>query len=99
MFLLNKCRDFDLKSKIFCQLFDAFVGAVISYGAVWRYTKSKEIERLHLNFLKRLLNVNQTTCNAFVYGELGRYPLYVNRYVRIIKYWLKVRSIDFFIYI
>jgi len=27
-----------------------------------------------------------------VYGEFGRYPLYVNRYVRIIKYWLKVRS-------
>ena len=25
-----------------------------------------------------------------VYGELGRYPLYVNRYVRIIKYWCKI---------
>ena len=44
----------------------------------------KERERLH--FLKRLLNVNQTTCNAFAYGELGRYLLYINRYVRIIKY-------------
>jgi len=54
-------------------------------------SKSKEKERLHLKFLKRLLNVNQTTCNSFVYGELGRYPLYVNIYVRITKYWLKVR--------
>jgi len=25
-----------------------------------------------------------------VYGELGRHPQYVNRYVRIVKYWLKV---------
>ena len=25
-----------------------------------------------------------------MYGELGRYPLYINRYVRIIKYWLKI---------
>ena len=25
-----------------------------------------------------------------VYGELGRHPLYVERYVRIVKYWLKV---------
>ena len=36
--LLNtcKCKDFDLKPKVFCQLFDAFVGSVISYGAeVW----------------------------------------------------------------
>ena len=54
--LLNKCRDFDLKPKIFCKLFESFVGAVIGYGAeVWGYTKSKEKERLHLNFLKRLL--------------------------------------------
>ena len=25
-----------------------------------------------------------------VYGELGRYPLYINRYVSIIKYWFKL---------
>jgi hypothetical protein len=31
--LLNKCKDFDLKPHIFCQLFDSFVGAIISYGA------------------------------------------------------------------
>jgi len=61
---------------------------------IWGYTKSKEFERLHLKFLKRLLRVNQSTCNAFVYGELGRYPLYINRFVCIIKYWLKVLSID-----
>ena len=28
-------------------------------------------------------SVNQTTCNDFVYDDLGRYPLYINRYVRI----------------
>ena len=31
-----------------------------------------------------------STSNAGVYGELGRYPLYINRYNIIIKYWLKV---------
>ena len=25
-----------------------------------------------------------------IYGELKRYPLFINRYIRIIKYWLKV---------
>ncbi len=25
-----------------------------------------------------------------VYGELGRYPLYINRYFRVIKYWFKL---------
>jgi hypothetical protein len=31
--LLNKCKDFDVKTHIFCQLFGSFVGAIISYGA------------------------------------------------------------------
>jgi len=42
---------------------------------------------------KRLVKVRSNTFNAAVYGELGRYPLYVNRYIRIIKYWLKVVNI------
>ena len=25
-----------------------------------------------------------------VYGELGRYPLYISRYMKIIKYWYKL---------
>jgi len=30
--------------------------------------------------------------NASVYDELGRYPLYVSRYVRMVKYWCKKKS-------
>ena len=76
-------------------MFDAFVGSTANYGAeIWGYTKSKDIEGLHLKFLKRLLRVNQSTCNVFVYGELGRYPLYINRFVRIIKYWSKLQTTD-----
>ena len=26
----------------------------------------------------------------FVHGELGRFPLTVNRHLKIIKYWLKI---------
>jgi len=25
-----------------------------------------------------------------IYGEFGRYPLYINRYTRIIKFWCKI---------
>jgi hypothetical protein len=34
--------------------------------------------------------VKINTCNVAVYGELGRYPLYINRFVKIIKYWFKI---------
>jgi len=43
---------------------------------------------------KRLLNFKQSTSTAGVYGELGRFPLYITRYVRIIKYWCKICNSD-----
>ena len=57
---------------------------------MWGYTKCQEIESLHLIFCKRVLNVKLSTSNVGVYGELARFPLYINRYVRIIKFWFKV---------
>ena len=89
--LLCKCKEFDLRPKTMCQLFDAFVSPILNYSCeVWGYTKSKELERVHLKFCKRLLNVKINTCNAVTYSELGRYPLFFNRYFRMIKYWLKI---------
>ena len=38
----------------------------------------------------RLLGVKTTTSSPAVYGELGRYSLYIFRYTRIIKYWLRI---------
>jgi len=76
-------------------LFDTFVGSIHNYSCeIWGKSKSKVIERLHLKLCKRLLKVRSNTCNAAVYGKLGRYPLYVNRYIRIIQYWLKVVNTD-----
>ena len=34
---------------------------------------------MHLKLCKQLLGVKQTTQNDFIYGELGRYPLIVQR--------------------
>ena len=34
--------------------------------------------------------MKSSTPNCFVYGELGVYPLYIDRQVRMIKYWLKI---------
>ena len=29
-----------------------------------------------------------------MYGKLGRFPLYISRYVRVIKYWIKLMKSD-----
>ncbi len=57
---------------------------------MWGNTKSKEIERIHLKFCKTVLGVKLSTSNVGVYGELCRYPLYINRHIRMIKYWFKL---------
>ncbi len=43
---------------------------------------------------KALLHVKTSTCNMAVYGELGRYPLYINIYLRIVKFWSKIVNSD-----
>ena len=83
--LLVNCSKFRLSAKILCQLFDAFVGSILGYSCeTWGKSKSKYIERIHLKCCKRILCVNNRSCNMAVYGELGRYPLYITRYIRSI---------------
>ncbi len=56
--ILANIRKYDFSPKIMCQLFDAFVSSILSYGSeVCGMTKSKEIERIHLKFCKTILGV------------------------------------------
>ena len=72
------------------ELFDKCISPILNYACeIWGFHPAMNIERVHLSFCKKLLFVKQSTQNNFVYGILGRFPMYVMRHVRIIKYWLK----------
>ena len=72
-------------------LFDKYISPILNYSSeVWGFHKAIEIERVHLNFCKRLLGVKKSTQNDFIYGELGRFPMQLYRFIRIINYWLKI---------
>jgi len=74
-------------------LFDCYVGSILSYGsAVWGYHKGDNIEKVHLDFCKRLLCVKKSTCNIMIYAELGRHPLRYIRIYNMIKYRCKLLS-------
>ena len=89
--LLSNINKYDIQVSVQLQLFDAFVGSILHYSSeVWGYGTFNDIEKVHLNFCKRILNVKESTSTLGVYGELGRYPLSINRYGRIIKYWCKL---------
>ena len=65
---------------------------MLTYGAeAWALTTNHTIiERVHLFAIKRFLNVSARTPGVLVYGETGRYPLFIQTYTKCIKYWLKI---------
>ena len=93
-FALNKyIRKFiNLKPKHVLDLFDKLIKHILNYSPeVWVFfSQAMVIERVHLQFCKKILGVKQCTQNGFIYGELGRTSLTVECHLRIIKYWLKV---------
>lgn len=73
------------------ELFDKLIMPILNYGCeVWGFAQANVIERVHLQFCKRLLGVKKTTQNDFIYGELGRTTCITKRYIYIIKYWFKI---------
>jgi hypothetical protein len=57
-------------------LFDTYISCILSYGyETWGSHKGEDIEKVHLNFLKRTLKVRRSAVNFMVYFELGRVPM------------------------
>ena len=63
------------------------ISPISNYGSeVWGVYKAKAIETVHLQW---------TTQNDFIYGELGRIDYQTRtRYLCIIKWWLKIVTVE-----
>jgi hypothetical protein len=93
--LMSMVRSYKFKPDILCQLFDAFVTSIMCYGAeIWGFKKVDVIERVQLKFFKRMLGVKVATSTAGVYGEVGRYPVWIRWLERIVRYWFKSMTTD-----
>ena len=76
-------------------LFDTYISSVLCYGSeIWGFHKAPDVEKVHIDFCKRILNVKVSTPNVMIYYELGRYPMLVARKIRMFKYWIKVMNSD-----
>ena len=84
------CIDFTL----FWKLFDSQVVPMLTYGAeIWGPYDNSEIEKVHTYAIKRFLSVPVHSSNTMVYGETGRYPLFIITWTKCIKYWLKLTQL------
>ena len=97
LFSLKKmlAKNNEILPKMQLDLFNTMVSPILFYGCeVWGFSRADPIERFYLSFLKSLLCVKSSTPNCFVYGELGVYPLIIERKCRILKYWFKILKSD-----
>ena len=79
----------DIKTKL--ALFDSMVVPILLYGAeIWGVYKFRNVDKLHMKFLKSLLGVKRQTPNYAVLGEFGRLPLSVICKQRPLKFWCKI---------
>lgn len=85
----------DISKSCFFKLFDIQIQPIMMYGAeVWGAHHVESVEKVHTMVCKRFLNVPLRTPNKLVYGELGRYPLFINSCVRTVKYWLRILAMN-----
>jgi len=52
------------------------------------------IEKLHAKYCKFALNVNKFASNHAVRAELGRFPVQINRDIKLLKYWHRLENME-----
>ncbi len=75
------------------ELFNTMVLPILPYACeIWGHYIVREIELLHLSFMKHILFVYKRTINDMVYGKLGVYPLNIFIKCKMIAYWARMIS-------
>ena len=94
--LFSTIKHVQVPFKMLLKLFDTYVKSILNYSCeTWGFSSADRCERVHRKFLKRILGVKMSTNNMALNSETGRFPLFLDRYVRIVKYWLKIAKSDY----
>lgn len=88
--IVQKGLSMDLNFELLFKLFDACVSPILFYGVeVWGYENLDIIEKVHTKFMKIILKVSKFAHNTCLYGEVGRFPLYIAAYQRMLGFWFR----------
>ena len=92
-----------LKAALACEIFDTTISTILTNNSeIWGvYTKpdfktwnGSQIEKAHLQFCKRYLEVNNKASDIACGAELGRFHLNITINKKILKYILYIQSKD-----
>ena len=69
----------DFSATIFLKMFDDQMKPLklLNDSEIWGLKEYRSVEMVHTFALKKLLNVSPRTPKDMVYGETGRFPLYI----------------------
>ena len=84
-----------LSANLLFKIFDTNILPILTYGAeIWFSHDSPDIEKDHHHFCKYVLRIPKRSPNIFARGELGRYSVFTNRCLKLVKYWLRILNMD-----
>ena len=74
--LYRKIRNLAIPIDLQLKLFDSLITPILVYSCeVWGFENKQGIEKMHLQYCKRILNLRSSTPNFVVFGEIGRFPV------------------------
>ena len=72
---------------VFFKIYDAQVLQILMYRSeLWGFQQFAVIEKAHMFACKRFLNVGVQIPNKMIYGDLGRYPIFVTYAILYVRY-------------
>lgn len=91
--IYTKIKNVSLSIDVQFKLFDALVSPILLYSSeVWGYENANVLEKVHLQFCRKILKLRKSTPKYMVYGETGRMPLQITIKTKMIMFWHKLIS-------
>ena len=86
-FSLRRHTDFNkLKPSIACKIFDSKILPILTYNSEVKSWDLSPIEKTHLQFCKRYLEVHNKASNIACRAELGKFPLIIDINKKVLSY-------------
>ena len=74
--LLIRANNLDIPLDLQIKLFDNTVVPILTFDCeIWGNENTEMIERVHIEFLRKITRVRKSTPKYMIYGELGRFSL------------------------
>ena len=88
LYVLNSLKTYKcLPYDVFFKIFDTKISPILLYGSeIWGINCYQCVESVQIVACKQFLDVQSSTCNDTVMGDLARYPMQIYSAKRCVKY-------------